>query len=176
MKRIRFILLKQKFFWVIFLFLACTTYSFGQEKRFVWSTVSGSGARVIQMSSVRAEVMNLYNRFNWMRFEEDINGYFFMDRTESRNVIVDLYNWSLEDPRADRILQQHNRQIITWYDTHRKFVYMRDIGDMCIVSFVTSDTVLEVTFGNAQFRGWYSTRDSDNRLLFEEWVDWLLSH
>jgi len=168
---------KQRFFLVIFLFVFCATYSFGQQQIFVWSTVSGSNARVIPMSSVKAEVMRLYDLHSWMRFEADIYGEYFMDRTEHRNVIVGLYNFSLDDPRADRVQQQHRRQIITWYDTHRNFVYMRDIGGgMLIVSFVTSDTVMEVTFGNISYQGWYSTRAGDNRRIFEGNIDWLLAN
>jgi hypothetical protein len=154
------------------LFAFCATISFGQQQTFVWSTVSGSGARVIPMSSVKAEVMRLYDRYSWMRFERDLNEEIFIDRRERRDVIVGLYNWSLDDPRADRIEQQHRRQIITWYDNYRNFVYMRDIGSMLIVSFVMGDRVMEVTFGNQQFRGWYPTRG--NRDFFVERVDWLL--
>ena len=32
---------------------------------------------------------------------------------------------SLNDPFADRTERQHRRQIITWYDTHSNFVYIR---------------------------------------------------
>ena len=175
MKRKYFIFLKKEMFLILFLFLVCTTYSFGQQQRFVWSTVSGSGVNVIPMSSVKAEVMRLYDRHSWMRFERDLSGDEFMERTERRNVIVDLYNMSRNDPRADRILQQHRRQIISWYDNHRHFVYMRDIGSgMVIVSFVTRDTVFEVTFGHNEFRGWFPTRN--NRQLFEETIDWLLAN
>jgi hypothetical protein len=53
---------------------------------------------------------------------------------------------------------------------------MRDIGDgMLIASFVMGDTVMEVTFGNVQYRGWYSTRYGDNRGVFEENINLLLS-
>ena len=127
------ILMKRFFISIIFIF--CATFSFGQQKIFVWSTVSGSNARVISMSSVKAEVMRLYDRHSWMRFETGLDGEIFMNRKERRDIIVDLYNWSLNDPRADKVHQQHRRQIITWYDNYRNFVYMRDIGDgMLIIS------------------------------------------
>jgi len=155
------------------LFILCSSFLFGQQQTFVWSTVNGSGARVIPMSSVKTEVMRLYDRHSWMRFERDLEEEIYMERRERRDVIVDLLNMSLNDPRADRIQQQHRRQIITWYDNHRNFVYMRDIGSgMLIVSFVMGDWVMEVTFGNQQFRGWYPTRG--NRDWFVEQVDWLL--
>jgi len=156
-------------------FILCTTFSFGQQQLFVWSTVSGSNARVISISSVKAEVMKLYDRHNWMRFESDLDGETIMDRKERRNVIVGLYNYSLDDPRADKVLQQQRRQIITWYDNYRNFVYMRDIGGgMLIISFIMGDTVMEVTFGNVDYGGWYSTRYGDNRKTFEGDINWLL--
>ena len=166
----------KKSFLCISLLIICATNSFAQQQRFVWSTVSGSGVNVIPLSSVKAEVMRLYDRYGWMRFERDLAGDTFMERTERRNVIVDLYNMSLNDPRADRIQQQHRRQIINWYDNHRHFVYMRDIGSMVIISFVTKDTVMEVTFGHNEFRGWFPTRYGDNRKIFEEDIDWLLAN
>jgi len=164
-----------KRFFISIMFIFCATFSFGQQKIFVWSTVSGSNARVISMNSVKAEVMRLYDRHSWMRFETDLDGEIFMNRKERRDIIVDLYNWSLKDLRADIVLQQHRRQIITWYDNYKNFVYMRDLGSgMLVVSFVMGDTVMEVTFGNVEYRGWYSTRYGDNRKLFEEDIDWLL--
>ena len=70
MKRLRFVFLRQTIF---LLFLFCTTYTFGQQQRFVWSTVSGSNARVISINAVKSEVMRLYDRHSWMRFERDID-------------------------------------------------------------------------------------------------------
>ena len=174
MKNNGILFFKQKIIFV-FLFLLCTAFSFGQQ-RFVWSTVSGSNVRVIPLSSVRSEVMRLYNRYEWMRFERGLDEGIFMDRDERINVIEDLYYWSLDNPNADRIQQQHRRQIMTWYDTHRSFVYLRDIGNMYVVSFVARDTVMEVTFGQTQFRGWFPTQNARNRQYFEEYIDLLLDY
>jgi hypothetical protein len=156
-----------------FLLVFCATFSFSQQQTFVWSTVSGTNARIISMSSVKAEVMRLYDRHRWINFERSLNDDFVLDRMENRNTIVNLYNRSLNDPRADKIQQQHERQIITWYDTHRNFVYMRNIGSgMSIVSFVIGDNVMEVTFCNDEYQGWYPTHN--NRNNFERDIDWML--
>ena len=154
-----------------FLFFFCAVYSFGEVRRFIWSTVSGSGGRTIPMSSVKTEVMRFYNQFTWHRFSDVIN------RAEHRDATNYLLNRSLADPRADRILQQYRRQRLIWLDNHRNFVYARDTGRFMTVSFVIGDMVMEVTFSNMQpiVRGWYPTRDTLNRRLFEEDIDWLLT-
>jgi len=53
---------------------------------------------------------------------------------------------------------------------------MRDIGhEMVIISFITSNTDYEVTFGNVQYQGWFPNRNENNKKIFKQDIDSLLS-
>jgi len=164
--------------------------AFGQE--FVWTTITGSNVRTIQMSSVRQEVMRMYDSHTYFFFEEDENGNSLMSRTERKEVITGLLNFSLRDTRADTAMQQYRRQYISWLNNNRNFVFHSRIKQMVAVKrggrtsfveeyanrvvFVIGDSIMEVSFTNTEPINGYETRHGNNRKIFLDNVNWLLSN
>ena len=180
----------KKWFFGLILCIFSIFPSFGQE--IIWTTISGSGIRTIQMNSVRQEVMRMYDQYNWFFFERGEDGDFFMPRSERKEVINDLLNYSSRDPRADRNLQQYRRQVISWMDNNRNFVFHSRMNEMVAVTrggrtsfveeyayrivFVIGDTVMEVTFTNTEPRNGFETKYGNNRNIFLDNMNWLLSN
>jgi len=162
-----------------FLAFFCAAYSFGTD--FIWATVPGSGARTIPMSSVRNEVMRIYNQFAWHNMNTVI-----ANRTIFREGMLYRARGNLEDRR-------YAEQVLFWLNNHTNFVYVQGFRSLWPalvdgrftqipvthrkVVFVIGDEIgLWFFLDDSRVIGtYYPTQNTHNRRLFEGDIDWLLA-
>jgi len=162
-------------------FLMGTQAIFAQ---FVWSTAYGSGARIIPMSSVRQEVMIIYDQFEWGIFcwKSEVH---FRDRSEFWNEKASAMNRT-----TDITEQRQHEQVLFWLNNYAIFVFATRgtasgfedggfvWGDIMFITFVIDNTVVSMIFSDvtpiARDVSW-PTRNVHTRRLLEDDLDWLLA-
>ena len=160
----------KKILLLVFFFVFNISATFAQN---IWTTVRNNEVRTISMNSVKSEVMNICNQYDWIYFDwGSENNYISRTRYQStREAALMLFgsNWG---PAA----RMESDQVIRWLNNNQKFVFATSsIGLGTLVTFVLGNEVIIVTFANMNPMGLgFSTRNRDNRRWLEELMDDIL--
>jgi len=145
----------------------CLNSLFGQN---IWTTVRNNEIRVISLSSVKSEVLNIWDSFSWCYFDwEKESTYITRERYHQR--ILFLYDGNISSAsRAE------GNQIINWLNNNQRFVYATTVvGLGTQVTFVLDDDVIIITFSNMNPRNLaFTTRNRESRRWLEELIDDIL--